>query len=142
MTIEAADLADIEAIKQLKARYFRLMDTKRWAEWGEVFTTDVRMEVPEADVELDGRQAVVDGVSAILASAVTTHHGLMPEIEITAPDAATGTWAMTDYVEWPSSDGARVGLRGYGHYHEEYVRDGKTWRIAKTRLERLRVDPL
>ena len=27
-------LVDIEAIKQLKARYFRFMDTKRWQDWG------------------------------------------------------------------------------------------------------------
>jgi hypothetical protein len=33
-------LADIEAIKQLKARYFRLMDTRNWAEFGDVFTRD------------------------------------------------------------------------------------------------------
>ena len=30
--------ADIEAIKQLKARYFRLMDTKDWAGFRAVFT--------------------------------------------------------------------------------------------------------
>ena len=32
---------DIEAIKQLKARYFRTMDTKDWAAMQLVFTDDV-----------------------------------------------------------------------------------------------------
>ena len=32
---------DIEAIKQLKARYFRTMDTKHWAAMRQVFTDDV-----------------------------------------------------------------------------------------------------
>ena len=32
---------DIEAIKQLKARYFRTMDTKDWAGMREVFADDV-----------------------------------------------------------------------------------------------------
>jgi hypothetical protein len=135
-------LLDIEAIKQLKARYFRLMDTKQWDAWGDVFTADARMEVPEADLELDGRQAVVEKVSSVLAGTVTTHHGHMPEIEITGPDTARGTWAMFDYVEWTGKDGTRAGLRGFGHYLEEYVREDGEWRIAKTRLERLRVDPL
>ena len=42
-------LLDIEAIKQLKARYFRLMDQKQWEDWGLVFATDCVMEVPEAE---------------------------------------------------------------------------------------------
>ena len=51
---------------------------------------------------------------------------------------------MFDYVEWPSTqpDGARVGLQGYGHYVEEYVREDGEWRIRRIRLERLRIDPL
>ena len=136
-------LLDIEAIKQLKARYFRFLDTKQWDEWGLVFAHDVRMEVPEADVELDGRDTVVRNISAALAGTVTVHHGHMPEIEILGADQARGTWAMFDYVEWPAAEGGtRVGLTGYGHYLEEYVREDGEWRIAKTRLERLRSDPL
>ena len=50
---------------------------------------------------------------------------------------------MFDYVEWPAADdGTRAGLNGYGHYHEQYVREDGEWRIAHTRLERLRIDPL
>jgi hypothetical protein len=49
---------------------------------------------------------------------------------------------MSDYVEWPADDGQRVGLRGYGHYFEEYEREDGQWRISRSRLERLRVDPL
>lgn len=134
---------DLEAIKQLKARYFRLLDTKQWDAWGEVFTDDVRMDVPEGDVVLDGRAAVVGGVSAALTGTTTVHHGHMPEIEVTGA-TATGTWAMEDYVEWPSGeDGTRNGLRGYGHYHETYAKgDDGRWRIASLRLDRLRIDPL
>ena len=33
-------LLAIEQIRQLKARYFRLLDTKQWDEWGEVFTVE------------------------------------------------------------------------------------------------------
>ncbi len=143
MTQDTEALVAIEAITRLKARYFRLMDTKRWEEWGEVFSADVHLEVPEADLVLDGRAAVVSTVSSALAGAVTTHHGHMPEIEITGPDTARGVWAMSDMVEWPAGDhGGRAGIQGSGHYHEEYVREGGQWRIAALRLERLRVDPL
>lgn len=135
-------LRDIEAIKQLKARYFRLLDTKRWEEWGSVFTVNAVMEVPEANMVNRGRDAIVSNVSAALAGSRTVHHGHMPEIEITGEDSAAGIWAMFDHVEWPERDGARVGLNGFGHYHEQYARDAGEWRIARTRLERLRIDPL
>jgi uncharacterized protein (TIGR02246 family) len=134
---------DIEAIKRVKARYFRCLDTRDWEGWGRVFAVDAVLEVPEADVVEHGRDAIVASVSAALTGATTVHHGHMPEIELTGPDTARGIWAMFDYVEWPPSDsGERIGLRGYGHYHEEYVREDGEWRIARTRLVRLRVDPL
>jgi hypothetical protein len=135
-------LLDIEAIKQLKARYFRLMDLKQWDDWGLVFTTNCLMEVPEADVVNNGREAIVTHVSGALVGARTCHHGHMPEIEITGDGTARGTWAMFDYVEWDETDGVRVGLQGYGHYREEYEREDGEWRISRIRLERLRIDQL
>jgi hypothetical protein len=140
--VELQHLVDIEAIKQLKARYFRLMDLKRWDDWGMVFATDCVMEVPEADIVNTGRQEIVTSVSGALVGARTCHHGHMPEIEIMGDGAARGIWAMFDYVEWAEQDGTRVGLQGYGHYREEYTREDGEWRIARTRLERLRVDSL
>ncbi len=134
----------IEEIKRLKARYFRLMDTKRWDDWGEVFTDDVLFEVPD-DVPdlgaLHGRQAVVDFVRGAVGDARTVHHGHMPEITLTGVGTASGTWAMDDLVEFVS-DGEPTGIRGAGHYDEEYALVGDEWRIASLRLERLRMDPL
>jgi SnoaL-like domain len=48
--MDAATLAEIEAIKQLKARYFRLLDTKRWDEWREIFSKDFEGQVAGAAV--------------------------------------------------------------------------------------------
>lgn len=136
-------LLDIEEIKALKARYFRLMDAKSWEDWGHVFAKDAVMEVPEAGLVERGRDAIVTSVSKALTGARTVHHGHMPEIEITGASTARGTWAMFDFVEWPPSDGGeRRGLKGYGHYLEEYVREDGAWRIQRLRLARLRVDPL
>jgi hypothetical protein len=136
-------LLDIEEIKQLKARYFRMLDHQDWEGFGQVFSIDAVLEVPEAGLVEHGRDAIVAAVRAPLTGARTVHHGHMPEIELTGIDAARGTWAMFDYVEWPSSaSGDRVGIAGYGHYLEEYVREEGEWRIARTHLKRLRVDPL
>jgi uncharacterized protein (TIGR02246 family) len=136
-------LMAIEEIKQLKARYFRTLDQKDWDDFALVFAEDAVLEVPEADMVVHGREAIVTSVSGALVGARTVHHGHMPEIEITGPDTACGTWAMFDYVEWdqPDSD-ERVGLQGYGHYVEEYVREHGAWCIARLHLARLRIDPL
>lgn len=133
---------DIEAIKKLKARYFRFIDTKDWTGFAQVFAEDARMLVPEADVDITGRDAIAGSISTLLDGVQTVHHGHMPEIDIEGDERATGVWAMFDYVEWPPAGGQRVGIVGYGHYFERYVREDGEWRIAETRLERLRRDPL
>ena len=51
---------------------------------------------------------------------------------------ARGVWAMFDYVEFKPSRG----IRGYGHYHEEYRKEAGKWHISKLKLTRLRVDSL
>lgn len=133
------DLADIEAIKQLKARYFRCLDTKLWPEFGEVFTEDGRLDSSEdaPHAVATGRDAIVALVSGAVGAAVTVHHGHMPEIEITAPGRARGIWAMEDYLEFPG-DPPALTVHGRGHYHEEYERSGDgTWRIKSLRLVRL-----
>ncbi len=135
-------LRDVEEIKRLKARYFRLLDTKCWEEWGQVFAAGAVMDIPEADMVTTGRADIVRRVSAALEGTQTVHHGHMPEIDVTGPDTAIGTWAMFDYVEWDSVESSgRVGFTGYGHYLDAYIREDGAWRIARTRLERLRVDP-
>lgn len=136
-------LLDIEAIKQLKARYFRTMDTKDWSGFKAVFASDARMIVPEGGVDLTGNQTIADTISGFLQGATTTHHGHMPEIQITGTNTANGIWAMFDYVQFPGLDGqSGMGLQGYGHYHEEYVREDGEWKIARLELTRLRVDPV
>ena len=68
------DPGPLEDIKRLKARYFRLMDTQDWDSWGEVFTRDATMEVPEADMVSRGRTEIVARVREALAGARTVHH--------------------------------------------------------------------
>jgi uncharacterized protein (TIGR02246 family) len=132
-------LVDIEEIKQLKARYFRFLDTKNWEAFANLFTAGASMEA-DGHVE-KGRDAIVAFLPTVLEGVVTTHHGHTPEITITGSDTATGIWAMFDYLTFPG-DGLPKSLKGYGHYHEEYVREEGTWRIKRLVLTRLRVDHL
>jgi SnoaL-like domain len=144
MTIDS--ILAIEEIKRLKARYFRLLDTKRWSELAELFTPDARFEGPTPTVNYEsGPQAFVASVRALFDGAISCHQGYLPEIEILSEDTAHGIWAMHDDVEFPTPriDGDWVGCTGYsgyGYYEETYRRCGGSWRISSRKLTRLRED--
>lgn len=134
MTALAPD--DRQELHDLKARYFRLLDTKRWDEWGEVFTDDAVLDVPEMGFCVEGREAIVAEVRKALADVVTVHHGHMGELERVDETHARGIWAMEDHVIWTPTHT----MHGYGHYVERYRRDEDGWRIEHSHLSRLHVE--
>src|SRR4051812_27608845 len=109
---------DLEAIKQLKARYFRLMDTKQWDELRTLFTDDVAVDTTASGGPVFvNADAFVSFLRETLGDAVTVHQGHMPEIELTSPTTATGIWALHDTIVFATG----MRLVGYGHYHETYA---------------------
>jgi len=138
----ATRLWEIERIKQLKARYFRAVDSEDWELFRSVFTDDVRTRLPGTDW-MRGAEAIVGRVVEhhTRAEVVTVHHGHMPEIELVDGTHARGVWSMFDFVDriW-RHDGRRDAFQGYGHYLEEYRQVSDEWKIAQMELTRLRVD--
>ena len=130
-------MGHLEAIKQLKARYFRTMDTKDWEGMRDVFAADVVVDTTTSDGNVvKGADEFMAFLREALQEVVTVHHGRMPEIELTSATTAKGIWAMQDLLKWP--DGRE--LSGYGHYHETYELVDAAWRIKTLTLTRLRVD--
>ena len=133
-----AALTDIEEIHQLKARYFRLLDTRQWDAFAQVFTEDAEMDVRDDAGEayglVKGRDRIVAAIRSGLSGAISVHHGHTPEIELGTGGEARGWWAMADEVRFP--DG--TGFRGTGHYEDRYRKTAAGWRIASMRLTRLR----
>jgi hypothetical protein len=142
------ELAAIEAIRQLKARYFRGVDTKDAAVLRAVFAegaeTDFRSESPDRDPALrhNDPDAFVRNTITMLAGVTTAHAGFMPEIEILSATEARARWSMTDRLWVEDEARSRLPFRtleGWGVYHDTYVRTEAGWRIAATRLERTKV---
>jgi uncharacterized protein (TIGR02246 family) len=128
---------DVEAIKQLKGRYCRTMDTKDWAAMRRVFTDDVEMDTTASGgAVVNGADAFMSFLLEAIGDVLTVHHCHMPEIQVTSPTSASGVWAMEDMLRWP--DGTE--LHGYGHYHESYEKVDGDWRIRRSELTRLRMD--
>jgi hypothetical protein len=134
------ELLDIEAIKQLKADYFFLMDTKQWERWEELFTADLRVVGPRRIQE--GRDRFTAFVREHLEEVLSCHFGFMPVIEIIDEENARGRWSMFDDLRlpaghpWCEEHSRRL---GYGYYEEEYRRQEGGWRISFLNLSRLHV---
>ncbi|GJM39572.1 MAG: bile-acid 7-alpha-dehydratase [Acidimicrobiales bacterium] len=142
MAATPEELVDIEAIRQLKARYFRLMDQKQWDDWRDVFVEDVEIRTPDDTGDptpIIGRDVFVDGLVPMIDAVPTVHHGHMSEIAVDG-DAATGVWSMEDHLWWPPESGLGH-MWGTGWYEETYRRcaDG-AWRIATMLLRRVRIE--
>ena len=99
-------LLDIEAIKQLKARYFRYIDTKQWDDLKALFTADARWNVDGGSGHYewdDPDEFIAHLVERLGGAGVSVHQGHMPEIELIDAANASGIWAMFDYVDIPTS---------------------------------------
>jgi hypothetical protein len=139
---------DYEAVRRLKARYFRYVDGKRWDDLITLFDPDARFD--GFAYGTDSPTAFVSGVAEYLEGVDSVHHGFMPQLEARGDGLIRGIWSMVDLLVWsPGSRGYRGisldgqwGIRGYGHYEEEYRRGPEGWRISFMRLTRLRVEPL
>lgn len=151
-------LVAIEAIKNVKARYWYCMDAKDWAGLRDVFTDDAVFDMrgerafalgasqdgfaPARGAAEAGDPMVIVGAEAIASfirtaveSWTTVHHGHAPVVDVVESDRGTAIWPLFDYID----DGRRA-LRGYGHYHDEYRKVGGRWLISALFVTRIRAD--
>ncbi|TLH81853.1 nuclear transport factor 2 family protein [Mycolicibacterium cosmeticum] len=133
---------EYEAIRQLKARYCRFLDTKDIEAWKTVFAPDVVVKLDMAistggadgqtAPELHGLDEFLPVVLGGVEGAQTKHHCHTPEITITSDTTASGIWAMEDLLLFPNGSE----LFGAGHYHETYEKRSGTWVITTLHLTR------
>jgi hypothetical protein len=136
-------LVDREAIKELKARYYRFADAGEWGALRELFTDDLEVDLAPGQ-QFHTADEYVSAARELVGSGVTVHQGHMPQITIVSPEQARGTWMLGVYVEWPSGspDGERTGARAYGYQRETYRKLGGEWKIARLHQSQLRIDAL
>lgn len=133
MTLE--DLVDIERIKQLKYRYMRCLDQKKWDEISECFTENAVASYSAGKYHFEGRAKILEFFRASMdrKSFLSSHRVHQPEIRFEGSGRAIGIWALEDYV----IDTERgITIHGAAFYTDNYVKSGSQWRIEKTGYER------
>ena len=120
-----ADLDTYEAIRRLMAIYAQLLDSKRIAEWGQLFTEDAVFAVWGQTWR--GRAAIEVGIGGMQPELPGKHVILTPVIDLKAPDRAL-VW--TDLSAFASAKEG-ISVATIGRYHDELVKQAGRWRIAR-----------
>ncbi|MFT5575909.1 MAG: hypothetical protein ACI89D_001429 [Bermanella sp.] len=131
------DLEAIELIKQLKARYFRFLDTANWENMkNTVFTADasINFKSPSYDISFNGWPELEKFyVSAFTKTRFGMHTGHHPEITVTG-DTAVALWYLHDiFVNLDDN----TQFEGSALYRDECVKIDGEWRIKHSAYERL-----
>ncbi|MFA7587489.1 MAG: nuclear transport factor 2 family protein [Novosphingobium sp.] len=142
----------IEEIRSLKARYWRGVDLADGDLVRSILAKDCVLDYrgcctdpasgrdffPAMNVVLRGRdQWVADGFRQ--AGIVPVHQGHHAEITLLSTETATGVWSFTDRFHYPPGASWRK-LTGHGYYHDTYALEDGAWKLATTRITRLRVE--
>lgn len=130
------DFADVEAIKNVKYRYLRALDTKYWDEFADTLTDDVVGDYGSSVGEehhFTNRVDLVNYMRKSLGPAVVTEHRVThPEIAVSGDDA-TGTWYLQDRVIVADFNFMLIGA---AFYRDTYRRTDDGWKISSTGYER------
>jgi bile-acid 7alpha-dehydratase len=129
------DLQEIEAIKRLKYKYFRCLDTKQWDEMRECLTEDATAAYASGKYSFQGREQIlkflIDAMNR--PTVLSAHHGHHPEIDLTGATTAVGVWALADiFIDLQ----AGITIRGAAYYRDEYVKVDGQWKIKSTGYDR------
>ncbi|HYB80114.1 MAG TPA: nuclear transport factor 2 family protein [Mycobacterium sp.] len=132
----ASDIADIEAIKLLKYRYLRALDTKHWDDFADTLTDDVIGDYGSSvgeELHFTNRVDLVNYMRKALGPAVITEHRVThPEITVTG-DEASGIWYLQDRVIVADFNFMLIGA---AFYRDRYRRTDDGWKISTTGYDR------
>jgi ketosteroid isomerase-like protein len=132
-----SNLDELEAIKQLKYRYLRFLDTKQWEALGALLTHDCATSYDSGRFSCNGRAEVIAFLEKSMGShaVLSKHHVHHPELELLNARSARGVWYLEDTV-FDYRNKLRVD--GTALYFDRYRKNSDgSWRIAHTGYQRI-----
>jgi len=131
-----ADWDAIEAIKRVKYRYLRALDTKHWDDFADTLTEDIVGDYGSSlgkEHHFTNRTELVEYMRTSMPAGVITEHRVThPEITIDG-EVAEATWYLQDRVIVPEYN---FMLFGAGFYHDRYRNTPDGWKICATGYDR------
>lgn len=135
MTIEerVQRLEDIEAIRQLQAKYQRCLDTRDFDTLAECFTDDIDATYDNARESYNGKQNVLDFLYSVMTVDIPSSHLIHGgEINVLSSTTAQALWYLEDYLLHRKFF---VKLHGTAIYDVCYRVEGsngsREWKISK-----------
>jgi hypothetical protein len=120
-----ADFAEIEAIKRVKYRYLRALDTKHWDDLADTLTEDIVGDYGSSlgkTLHFTNSTDLVEYMrNAMPAGVLTEHRVTHPEITLDDDDEAEGRWYLQDRVidrYRKTPDGWKICATGYQRTYE------------------------
>jgi hypothetical protein len=136
-TLAADSGPEVDAIKRLKASYFSNVDAKDWDGLRDLLVPDVVVDtVCSAGPVFAGRDPFVAFLGLTLGGAETHHKGYDGRVHLTSATSAEALWTMDDVLIF----GGALGVHGYGHYSDRYVKVDGSWVVEYSKLTRTRFD--
>lgn len=138
MLTPSEELLEIEAIRQLKYRYVRALDTADMDGLRACMTEDahIKFEGGIYTVEYTGIENILEFLATSFHSkAAASHQVHHPTIELLSETTARGQWSLSDVFHDLNH---RIIVSGAAEYVDDYVKgnDG-SWRIARSGYTRL-----
>lgn len=132
-----------QAIAQTKAKYCRLLDTKKWDMLDQVLVPGFSFKMVQGgavvnqngvDLSFPERAAFIKHFSEFFRDK-QSHHMVGPaEYEEVGPDEVKATFAIQYYVA-DAEPTPKFRLVGAGHYHDIYKRENGSWLLADSTVD-------
>ena len=117
---EVQRLKDVQAIKELKSKYFRALDTKNWDELETTMTPNISTAYSNGKLVFHGPKEITNYFKESMPDTeITLHQGHNPVIWFESDTVAYGKWYLQDNLIFAEQPLLRHADPGLCHLHRQ-----------------------
>lgn len=131
---ELQRLKDVQAIKELKSKYFCALDTKNWDELETTMAPDIETAYSNGKLVFHGPKEITDYFKKSMPKTeITLHQGHNPQVWFESDTVAYGKWYLEDRLIFAKGDPYEgLQVEGSAIYTDKYVKIDGEWLIQDT----------
>ncbi len=102
---ELQQIKDVQAIKELKSKYFQALDTKNWDELETTMAPDIETAYSNGKLVFHGPKEITDYFKKSMPKTeITLHQGHNPQVWFESDAVAYGKWYLEDRLIFAKGD--------------------------------------